>query len=325
MKLATYTGSAGTPVVGIVDVERDAILDIQRARTLDGKAPVPAFDSMLALIEAGDAALDVARELALRWPDEASQVLSSVKLLSPLPKPESIRDCLVYEQHLVNARRRWEEISGHAHAPIAPVWYQRATWYKGSRLTVVGHDADVIWPSYAELFDYEVELACVIGKRGRNLDPATAMDHIFGYTIFNDFSARDMQVVERPLGMGPMKSKDFDTGNVIGPWIVTADEIGDPHQLAMMARVNGEDWGGGNTRGMYHTFGEILADISRDETLHPGEVIASGTVENGSGFEVGRYIKPGDVVELEVEKIGVLRNRVVRHHEVKIPYLRSER
>jgi 2-keto-4-pentenoate hydratase/2-oxohepta-3-ene-1,7-dioic acid hydratase in catechol pathway len=112
--------------------------------------------------------------------------------------------------------------------------------------------------------------------------------------------------------MGPMKGKDFDTGNVLGPWIVTRDEIGDPHTLDMHVSVNGERWGGGNSRQMHHTFNDILAFISRSETLHPGEVIASGTVPTGCGLELGRFLSPDDVVELEIERIGILRNRIVR-------------
>ena len=160
--------------------------------------------------------------------------------------------------------------------------------------------------------DFECELACVIGRGGADIPAAEARGHMFGLTIFNDFSARDLQLVERPLGMGPMKSKDFDTGNVLGPWIVTMDEIGDAIALAMEARVNGERWGGGNSADMHHRFEDIIAFVSRSETLHPGEVIASGTVPTGCGLELGRFLEPGDVVELEVEKIGVLRNRILR-------------
>ncbi len=160
--------------------------------------------------------------------------------------------------------------------------------------------------------DFELELACVIGRKGRDLTRENALDHVFGYTIFNDFSARDTQMQERPLSMGPMKGKDFDTGNVLGPWIVTGDEIGDPHTLEMQARVDGERWGGGNSRDMHHKFNDILAFISRSETVHPGEVVASGTVPTGCGLELGRFLTPNDVIELEIERIGILRNRIVR-------------
>jgi 2-keto-4-pentenoate hydratase/2-oxohepta-3-ene-1,7-dioic acid hydratase in catechol pathway len=203
-------------------------------------------------------------------------------------------------------------MTGKPAAGVPDVWYQRPTWYKCNRFSFVGHEAEVTWPPYAELMDFECELACVIGRRGTNIPANEARDYIFGLTIFNDFSARDIQVVERPLGMGPMKGKDFDTGNVLGPWIVTLDEIGDPQALDMEARVNGERWGGGNSSAMHHTFSDILAFISQSETLHPGEVIASGTVPTGCGLELGRFLQSGDVVELEIEKIGVLRNRILR-------------
>ena len=162
--------------------------------------------------------------------------------------------------------------------------------------------------------DFELELACVIGKTGINISESDGLRHIFGFTIFNDFSARDTQMEERPLGMGPMKGKDFDTGNVLGPWIVTTDEIKDPQNLNMQVRVNGERWGGGNSKDLHHSFAKILSFISTSETLHPGEVIASGTVPTGCGLELGRFLKPDDVVELEIEGIGVLRNKIVRPH-----------
>jgi 2-keto-4-pentenoate hydratase/2-oxohepta-3-ene-1,7-dioic acid hydratase in catechol pathway len=115
--------------------------------------------------------------------------------------------------------------------------------------------------------------------------------------------------------LGPAKSKDFDTGNVLGPWLVTPDEIGDVYNLTMSARVNGEEWSRGHSGGMRFSFEEIIAAISRDETLYPGDVIGSGTVGGGCGLELDRWLRPGDVVELEIERIGVLRNRVVRREE----------
>jgi len=272
----------------------------------------PAFRTMLALIEAGEPALAKAREVAAQWPSSAEQSLVGTRLLSPLPLPQQLRDCLVFEQHLANAMKQWEKMTGRKPNPIPPLWYQRPSWYKGNRFSVVGHEADVIWPAYSERMDFELELACVVGRKGKDIAPATALDYVFGFTIFNDFSARDVQTEERPLNMGPMKSKDFDTGNVLGPWIVTRDEIGDPHNLNMEARINGERWGGGNSRDMHHKFNDILGFISRSETLYPGEVIASGTVPTGCGLELGRFLSPNDVVELEIERIGILRNRIVR-------------
>jgi 2-keto-4-pentenoate hydratase/2-oxohepta-3-ene-1,7-dioic acid hydratase in catechol pathway len=313
MKLATYLRPGGAqPAVGVVDTERERMLDLAGAsQALRGIAD-PAFSSMLSLIEAGETGLAETETLAGEWPKSCSLPLPSVRLLSPLPIPPQMRDCLVFEQHLVNAQAQWEKMTGKPAAGVPDVWYQRPTWYKCNRFSFVGHEAEIVWPPYAELMDFECELACVIGRGGADIRREDARAHIFGLTIFNDFSARDIQLVERPLGMGPMKGKDFDTGNVLGPWIVTLDEIGDPHALRMEARVNGERWGGGNSSAMQHKFEDILAFISQSETLHPGEVIASGTVATGCGLELGRFLKPRDQVELEIEKIGVLRNRIVR-------------
>ena len=308
MKLATFVRNDGAAAVGAVDTTRGAILDLAKA----ANRTEPAFQSMLALIEGGKDSLAKARDLAMTWPEQASQPLEGTKLLSPLPVPPSIRDCLVFEQHLLNAMKTWEKLTGKPPAPIAPLWYQRPSWYKGNRFSFVGHEHDVQWPPYSEMMDFELELACVIGTKCKDLAPEQALDHVFGFTIFNDFSARDVQMQERPLSMGPMKGKDFDTGNVLGPWIVTSDEIGDPHNLNMEARVNGVRWGGGNSRDMHHKFGNILAFISKSETLHPGEVIASGTVPTGCGLELNRFLAPNDVVDLEISGIGVLRNRIVR-------------
>jgi 2-keto-4-pentenoate hydratase/2-oxohepta-3-ene-1,7-dioic acid hydratase in catechol pathway len=312
MKLATYAGPEGRPTLGLVDIERMSMLDLAAASAgLRGSAD-PVLMSMLALIEAGPEDLATVQALANEWQDKFASPLRSLRLLSPLPVPPQVRDCLVFEQHLVNAQAQWEKMTGKPAAGVPDVWYQRPTWYKCNRFSFVGHEAEVVWPPYAELMDFECELACVIGRRGANIPANEARHHIFGLTIFNDFSARDVQVVERPLGMGPMKGKDFDTGNVLGPWIVTLDAIGVPPALNMEARVNGERWGGGNSRAMHHTFNDILAFISQSETLHPGEVIASGTVPTGCGLELGRFLQSGDVVELEIEKIGVLRNRILR-------------
>ena len=177
---------------------------------------------------------------------------------------------------------------------------------------MIGPGADVIWPAYAELLDYEMEFGFFIGKAGRDIAVENARHHIFGYSIFNDISARDTQSVEMPGGLGPSKSKDFDTGNIIGPCIVTADEI-DPYDLDMIVRVNGKERSRGSSSTMHWTFEDLITHISRSETLHPGEFIAAGTVGGGSGLELQRYLEPGDVVELEVQGIGVLKNRIVRN------------
>jgi 2-keto-4-pentenoate hydratase/2-oxohepta-3-ene-1,7-dioic acid hydratase in catechol pathway len=166
-------------------------------------------------------------------------------------------------------------------------------------------------PSYTERFDYELEWGIFIGTLGADITEAAAPDHIAGYTVFDDFSARDIQMAEMRGRLGPAKGKDFDTGNAIGPWLVTRDELPDPYALTMTARVNGAEWSRGSTGDMHWSFEEIVSYISRSETLYPGDFIGSGTVGGGCGLELGAFLKRGDVVELEVERIGPLRNRVV--------------
>jgi 2-keto-4-pentenoate hydratase/2-oxohepta-3-ene-1,7-dioic acid hydratase in catechol pathway len=222
-----------------------------------------------------------------------------------------MRDCLTFELHLRNAIAQTAKKTG-VERPFPEVWFKQPIYYKANRFSFVGHEADVVWPKYSNHMDYELELACIIGKTGKDIVPDKAMEHIFGFAIFNDFSARDAQAAEMAAQLGPAKGKDFDNGNAMGPWIVTLDEIGDPHSLRMDARVNGERWGGGNSGQMHHKWPAILAHISASETIYAGEVIGSGTVGTGCGYELGRQLQHGDVVELEIEKIGILRNKVLR-------------
>jgi 2-keto-4-pentenoate hydratase/2-oxohepta-3-ene-1,7-dioic acid hydratase in catechol pathway len=195
---------------------------------------------------------------------------------------------------------------------LPDVYRQQPVYYIGNRLSVAAPGEDILWPRYSQVMDFELELACVIGKQAKNLTLDNALDHVFGFTIFNDFSARDAQAREMEGRLGPAKGKHFDGGNVFGPCVVTTDEIGDPQNLRMRARVNGETWCDNSSATMNWTFAQLLVHISADETLYPGEIIASGTVGNGCGLEHSRFLRSGDIVELEIEKIGILRNRVLR-------------
>ncbi|MFY9398923.1 MAG: fumarylacetoacetate hydrolase family protein [Desulfomonilia bacterium] len=181
---------------------------------------------------------------------------------------------------------------------------------------MVGTGADVRIPPYTSRFDYELEFGVFIGRKGVDIPKEQAREYIGGYTVFNDFSARDIQLREQKGRLGPAKGKDFDTGNAMGPYLVTPDEVPDPYGLAMIARVNGEEWSRGTSADMGYTFEDLIAYISRSETLHPGDFIGSGTCSGpgcrGCGLEMNRFLEPGDVVELEVERLGTLRNRVVR-------------
>jgi 2-keto-4-pentenoate hydratase/2-oxohepta-3-ene-1,7-dioic acid hydratase in catechol pathway len=311
MRLATIrTGDGRERVAVVLDGER-RVLDLATAHERVRGGEHPAFGSMVALIEGDEAALDVARELVEAAPEEANLDRSAVRLLAPIPVPPQIRDFLAFEQHLKGAFSMAEQLTGR-HMDIPAVWYRQPIYYKANRFSVVGPDAEVRWPAYAQLLDYELELACVIGRGGVDIAPEEAASHVFGYTIFNDISARDTQATEMEGQLGPAKGKDFDTGNVLGPWVVTADEVGDPYDLTMVARVNGEEWSRGHSGTMHHRFEDIIAFVSRSETLHPGEILGSGTVGGGCGLELGRFLNSGDVIELEVERIGVLRNRIVK-------------
>lgn len=270
------------------------------------------YPSLLALIDAGADGLAAAGKEA--GAPAKTVALNSVRLLAPLPEPRQLRDCMVYEKHLKQASVQGQKLMGVADPQpnIAPIWYQQPIYYKGNRFSVIGTDTDIRWPAYANLLDFELELSLVIGTRGADIAPENVHDHIFGYMIFNDVSARDTQMSEMQGLLGPAKGKDFDTGNVFGPWLVTADEVGDIAKLHVRASVNGETVADTTAGDMQHDVGTILAHMSASETLYPGEVIGLGTIGDCCLLEHGRFLNPGDTIEFEVEKLGTLRNRIVK-------------
>jgi len=321
MRLVTFKPDDGSTRLGAL-LGGDRVLDLQRAAGGAGE-----FASLLSLIEAGPAAWERARGLAGNPP--AKQVVSAgeITLLAPMPCPPQIRDFMCFEKHVIQAfgaafRMRATRAAGaeekaallaqaEAYRP-PPVWYERPLYYKANRFSVSGPGDTIRWPAYSRLMDYECELACIIGVGGVDIPRERAMEHVFGYTIFNDFSARDTQGAEMAGGLGPAKGKDFDGANAFGPCVVTADEIPDPYALPMIVRVNGEQRSRGNSRDMHWKFEDAIAYVSQGETLHPGEILASGTVGDGCGLERLRFLEDGDQVELEIPPIGVLANRVVR-------------
>ncbi len=228
---------------------------------------------------------------------------SEVRLLTPLPNPRSVRDFYAFEQHVKTGFERRGE-------PMPREWYEIPVYYRSGTHNLLGTDEDVLWPSFTEQFDYELELAAVIGKPGRNIPAEKARDHIAGYMVMNDFSARDIQRREMKVRLGPAKGKEWATA--FGPWLVTADEVGDPYNLRMTARVNGELWSEGNSGSIHWKFEQMIEFLTRDDAVFPGDIIGSGTVGSGCGLELNRWARPGDVIELEIERIGVLRNRVMR-------------
>ena len=283
MKLVTY---------------RDGRVSRVGVQLSDGVHDAGFAGDMVALIERWDEVRDSVTSHAA-----ASPAIAGATLLAPL-RPRSLRDFLTFEGHLKNAM-------ANLGRPIAPEWYRTPAYYKGMPDTVIGPDEEIPWPSYTEKLDHELELAIVIGKRGKDVEREHALEHVFGYTIWNDMSARDVQSEELPIGMGPAKAKDWDGSNVLGPCIVTADEV-DGRNLQLSVRINGETWGGDTTAHMHHRIEDLIAYASQAQTLYPGEVLGSGTTTGGSGVEQDRWLKPGDVIEMEADGIGILRNRVGR-------------
>ncbi len=307
----------------------DMVVDLQAASAARSLTNNGWFGSMQSLIEAGPPALDIARELIQSAAGAQRRPLANTALLSPLPCPPQMRDFLCFETHMRQAGDAVATLTARASSdpeaalaelarsgprPIPPVWYRQPIYYKCNRFAVQGTGADIHWPAYSKVMDYELEIAAVIGRKGRDIAEKDASQHIFGFTIFNDFSARDAQAREMSGPLGPAKGKDFDGANILGPCIVTPDEIGDLYNLTMIARVNGEEWSRGNTGTIHWRFDQIIAFLSDSETLYPGEVLGSGTVGNGCGLESLRFLKHGDEVELEIENIGVIRNRVLAPH-----------
>jgi len=275
MRLVTYEAGAG-PRVGALE---------------DGGMVDLGFDAdMVAFIEAG-------APVGERSPVEGA------RLLAPL-RPRSLRDFLTFEGHMKNALSRLGR-------PIPEEWYEVPAYYKGMPDTVIGPGEEIPWPPFTDRLDHELELAAIIGRRGKDVPRARTLDHVFGYTIWNDVSARDVQTRELPIGMGPAKAKDWDGSNVLGPCIVTADEV-DPSNLHMSVRVNGEVWGEDTTAHMHHRLEDLISYASQAQTLYPGEVFGSGTAAGGSGLELDRWLEEGDLVEMEIEGIGTLRNRIGR-------------
>ncbi|MFC0232297.1 fumarylacetoacetate hydrolase family protein [Bhargavaea ullalensis] len=236
--------------------------------------------------------------------------LEDVRLLAPLPNPASVRDFMAFEQHLLNASKQ----SG---LTVHPKWYEIPVFYFSNHQSIHGPDQEVEIPPGCEMFDIELEIAAVIGKEGRNIKAVDVDEYIFGYTIFNDWSARDLQMQEMQVGLGPAKGKDAATS--IGPYIVTKDELeahrtGDRYDLKMTASINGKPLSEGNFKDIYYSFGQMIERASSGTTLYPGDIIGSGTVGTGcileAGPDVQPWLKSGDEVELEIEGLGVLRNRV---------------
>jgi 2-keto-4-pentenoate hydratase/2-oxohepta-3-ene-1,7-dioic acid hydratase in catechol pathway len=325
MKLATYRANGGASV-GVIDTVGVGVFDLSAAAMRAG-ANASLFASMLNLIDADDAGLDVARALLEKRGGDADLwlQLADVTLLAPLPEPRQMRDGMSFATHIRQSARGGRAVqamnTGGVEAfkaamamplgELPAVYRQIPIYYITNRQTVVGPGATVRWPRYSKVMDYELEIAAITKRTRADIPAAEGDRHIFGYTIFNDFSARDRQMIEMEGRLGPAKGKSFDGSNAMGPWIVTPDELGDPQTLKVEVKINCETRSTGETSEMLFSFAEIIADASQDETIHGGEVFGSGTVGNCCGLEIGRFLESGDEIALHVDRIGVLRNIVV--------------
>ena len=259
MKLVSYyraTAAAGPSEssLGALNSAGTAVLNLEQAARRHGADPSFSWKSMAAFLGSWPASCEIAQQLLHQEGAATSSAAwlpwDQIRLGAPLPVPTSIRDCMTFEGHVVNClrtivRQRFPPLLwldrltratlGYRLLRPPRTWYERPLYYKGNCRSVVGTDADVRWPSYARTLDFELEFAVVIGQQGRNISTERADEFIAGYTLFNDFSARDIQIAELRGHLGPAKSKDFDTGNALGPFLVTPDEVGDVSRLTLSA------------------------------------------------------------------------------------------
>ncbi len=286
----------------------------QPARQAEADCP----SDLLAFIEGGDPAMDAlaeALDFTRKHGDAGQGGLKviydgrDVDLLTPLPVPRSIRNFSLSEQHMLDSIETMKKKIGGMEPSlvrIPPEWYNLPAYYKTTVREVYGPNELIPWPELTGKFDYELELAAVIGKTGRNISVADAKPYIFGYTIYTDWSMRDFQQREMSINMGPGLCKDFASS--LGPCIVTPDEFS-VENARLIARINGEVWTDTTSR-LRCTFEELIEYVAQVQTIVPGDIFTSGTVPGGSGSEQDRWMPQGAVVELEAEGIGILRNKV---------------
>ena len=224
------------------------------------------------------------------------------KLDAPLDEINMYRDFYAHEKHVKKGFEKRNEA-------VPAAWYEIPAYYKGGNTGFIGQDEIIPWPFYSQQLDYELELGVVIGRDGKNVKAKDINKHIFGFTILNDVSARDIQRKEMSIRLGPAKGKDWCS--VMGPVIVTFDEFNyQEPDLTMTASVNGEEWSRGQSGDSHYTWGQMIEHMGMEEWIRATDFIGSGTVGTGCGLELDKWIKPGDVVELEIERIGKLKNIV---------------
>lgn len=318
MKLVSFLPGHVDPLHADVSQARLGRLDgttvVDLARATEDRVP----SNMIAFLEAGESAMKAAREAQ---GSNASHELGEVTLLSPIPRPTSMRDGYAFRQH-VEAARRNRGVEMIPEFDLFPVFYFT------NHQAVIGPGPVQVMPEHLKKLDFELEAAIVIGKKGRNIPAAEADSYIAGYTIMNDWSARYLQMEEMKLSLGPAKGKDFATA--LGPWLVTKDEleskripsdVGDRYDLTMTTSLNGNELSRGNLKDMTWTFAQIIERASYGVTLYPGDVIGSGTVGtgcllelNGSKITDNLWVQVGDEVTCSIDALGTLTNIVVAEH-----------
>jgi fumarylacetoacetate (FAA) hydrolase len=297
MKLVTFKTINNTTYAGVIRGERVLPLN---------------YPTLLELLQDSEG---MSRARQLLTSDEQGLALKDIKLLTPIPHPPTMRDFYAFEQHVATARA----LRG---LDMLPEWYEIPTFYFTNTSEIYGHEEPVPYPVGSQELDIELEIACVIGRAGKDIPVEEAADYIAGYTIMNDWSARDFQRLDMKLNLGPGKGKDFATS--LGPWLVTPDELAsrrsgsgasERYDMTMLARVNGQEISRGNFQQIYYSFPQMIAHASRNVRLRPGDVLGSGTVGTGCLLELGTGVHPwfqrGETIELEIDGIGVLRNTIV--------------
>ncbi len=275
---------------------------------------LPAGTTLLGLLGDDGEALAAARDTALRDPADVV-ALAEVRLRAPIPQPPTVRDFYAFEQHVKTARKR-------RGLDMDPDWYEMPVFYFSNPYAVDGDGDDVAIPPGSSELDFELEVAAIIGRGGRDLTPEQGEASIAGFCVMNDWSARDVQRREMKLSMGPVKGKDFAT--TVGPMLVTPDEVEDARSgrafdLTMTASVNGREYSRASLAEIYWSFGEMISYASRGTRVEPGDIIGSGTCGTGCilelalvhGSEAYPWLQPGDEVVLSVDQLGSLRNRIV--------------
>jgi 2-keto-4-pentenoate hydratase/2-oxohepta-3-ene-1,7-dioic acid hydratase in catechol pathway len=264
-------------------------------------ADIRISDNMLSFLDGGDNSIQAAYET-----ENEKLVYSSeeVKLIEPLTYPRYIVDFMTFETHYQQSLAKLTDYS---------LWKKYPIGYKKNPSSIIGPTDSIIFPSViTKWLDFEVEFGVVIGKKGKDINESEAGAYIAGFTAFNDISARDIEIPEILLRLGPFKSKDFDTAGPMGPCIITPDEVGNPHNLKMELRVNGRVMQQGNTKDMKWSVYQLIEYTSRDQTLLPGTLLLSGNPGRLESDSIQRKerLRIGDIVEAEIEKIGLLRNEI---------------